>query len=293
MSQCFALTFDQPNVAERAFRRAQRCVAERVLWLDDACIAVRPGPDARVVLARPRLPHAASALSPRFLGQLLGQLGVRPDAPKTGGLDPLTVERFTARMAARSSALILCVRKLDVPALRPQLGPFLEEYRGRVARLSSSFDPRGNELDDVPSAQELAMAALHEIETRSQARLAKSHQAAHAWQARLAKFEDPSRADDALRSIVQRCRAAAGRGQTWSLVYQFPSAILTDRGRAVHAGDPGWPRTLRGEPLAVHTGIERQLVPKGYRLEAAVLDYPDGLLGDVGLYLRWAHEAGV
>jgi hypothetical protein len=103
---------------------------------------------------------------------------------------------------------------------------------------------------------------------------------------------DPSHADEILRGIVQRCRDAAARGQLSTLVYRFPSALMTDRGRAVHAGDPTWPRTLTGEPRAVHEGIARHLLSKGYVLEATVIDYPDGLLGDVGLHLRWAHGVG-
>jgi hypothetical protein len=165
----------------------------------------------------------------------------------------------------------------------------LAEHEGRVLRVADVVAQQAESFGEVPSATELATAAAEEVEAQTRERVAKANEADAEQRARLARMADPSQADEVLRTVVQRCREAAGRGQPSTLVYRFPSALMTDRGRAVHAGDAAWPRTLTGEPRAVHDGIARHLLSKGYVLEAAVIDYPEGLLGDVGLYLRWAH----
>ncbi len=281
MSHAFALTFDQPTAAERAFVDAERWVAARIVTLDDACIAIRAA--GQTVLRRPPLWTPGDGHGRHLLDRFVARLRARQPTP---GLNQTLLERFGRSMSEGSSALIVSVRRLDPSGLRPHLQRLIVRHRARVARLAT--DAEVAPFDDVPTAADLAMAAMREIEARAASQRAKSSQATRANVERLARFGDPSGAADALRGLVQHCRTAAGQGRSGVLGYQFPSAVLTDRGRAVHAGDPSWPRTLTGEPHAVYALVERHLLARGYRVEAAILDYPDGLLGDVGLFVRWA-----
>lgn len=89
------------------------------------------------------------------------------------------------------------------------------------------------------------------------------------------------------RAILDRAETAAGRGEREILILRFPSELCEDRGRAVNAPDPDWPKTLRGIAADVFTRWHDELRPLGYGLTAQVLDFPEGFLGDVGLTLRW------
>ena len=48
-----------------------------------------------------------------------------------------------------------------------------------------------------------------------------------------------------------------------------------------------WPKTLRGEAAEIYLHWERELKPRGFHLMARVLDYPNGMPGDIGLFLGW------
>ena len=87
--------------------------------------------------------------------------------------------------------------------------------------------------------------------------------------------------------LVHNAREAAERGQTEFLLLRFPHALCSDGGRAVNAPDPEWPRTLRGEAAEMYLRWERELRPRGFHLSARVVDFPDGMPGDIGLFLIW------
>jgi hypothetical protein len=63
--------------------------------------------------------------------------------------------------------------------------------------------------------------------------------------------------------------------------------VCSDHGRAVNAPDPDWPATLRGLPAQLYLRWKEELRPRGFGLTARVVDFPDGLPGDVGLFLSW------
>ncbi len=50
---------------------------------------------------------------------------------------------------------------------------------------------------------------------------------------------------------------------------------------------PDWPKSLRGEAAEIYLRWERELKPRGFHLTARVLDYPNGMPGDIGLSLGW------
>ncbi len=87
--------------------------------------------------------------------------------------------------------------------------------------------------------------------------------------------------------LVHNAREAAEHGSTEYLLLRFPHQLCSDGGRAVNAPDPEWPRTLRGEAAEMYLRWERELRPRGFHLSARVVDFPDGMPGDIGLFLVW------
>ena len=97
-----------------------------------------------------------------------------------------------------------------------------------------------------------------------------------------------------LRQIVQtlqaKLRAAAGRGQTELMVMRFPTALCTDKGRAINNHDKDWPDTLTGRPRQAYELWRDHLKAAGYSLSAIIVEWPGGLPGDVGFFLKWGQQ---
>ena len=93
--------------------------------------------------------------------------------------------------------------------------------------------------------------------------------------------------DEEWQSRLLRAREAAERGAKEFQLLRFPSSLCIDGGRAVNAPLPDWPRTLRGAAAETYLRWERELKPHGFQLTARVLDFPSGMPGDIGLFIRW------
>jgi len=87
--------------------------------------------------------------------------------------------------------------------------------------------------------------------------------------------------------MLHEAREAAQRGLKESLLLRFPSQLCTDGGRAINAAESGWPATLRGEAAEIYQRWEQDLKPRNFRLAARVLEFPNGMPGDIGLFLIW------
>ena len=96
---------------------------------------------------------------------------------------------------------------------------------------------------------------------------------------------------DEYQDIVDHATRAAAAGHWQILAMRFPSRLCSDHGRAIIAGDADWPDTLPQKPRALYDHWRREERGLGYHLSAAILDYPDGLPGDVGLILDWRAES--
>ena len=84
--------------------------------------------------------------------------------------------------------------------------------------------------------------------------------------------------------IIER---GVNNGKTEVQFYRFPNDLCTDRGRAINQGEPGWEKTLTGIPLEIYQLWNRHFRAKGYRLKVEIVDFPDGIPGDVGMTLQW------
>lgn len=93
--------------------------------------------------------------------------------------------------------------------------------------------------------------------------------------------------DDHWRSLLTAARAAAGRGESESLLIRFPCEVCTDHGRAINAPDPRWPETLRGLPAEMFLRWRDELRVRGFVLHARVVEFRDGLPSDIGMFLSW------
>jgi len=87
--------------------------------------------------------------------------------------------------------------------------------------------------------------------------------------------------------IKDLTRAAVRAGNFEVEILRFPADYLDDNGRAVNNADRTWPNYLTGYARSICEAYIDIAQPLGYRLVARVLDYRDGNIGDIGLFLRW------
>ncbi len=90
-----------------------------------------------------------------------------------------------------------------------------------------------------------------------------------------------------LERVSRIVQGAAERGESEVLAVRFPSEYCTDGGRAINNFETSWPETLTGFAKRAHEFFRTELEPKGYKARAQILDFPGGVPGDVGIFLRW------
>jgi hypothetical protein len=93
--------------------------------------------------------------------------------------------------------------------------------------------------------------------------------------------------DEHWSELIHSACEAAKAGKSEFQLLRFPSQLCSDSGRAINAGEEAWPETLRGEAHEIHQRWAKDLKPQGFRLTARIVDFPDGIPGDVGLFLTW------
>ena len=97
----------------------------------------------------------------------------------------------------------------------------------------------------------------------------------------------PEKIAEVKRRVFGQLRTAAGKGDKEVLVMRFPNALCTDKGRALNNLEKEWPSTLIGRPLQAFEFWRDHLQPHGYGLKAMIVDWPQGLPGDIGFFLTW------
>lgn len=131
------------------------------------------------------------------------------------------------------------------------------------------------------------LVAHHEIEAM------ESHEHARAAaeaekRARMAMFRERRElTPEIVERALQRWQTAASQGATEVELLRFPSELCSDDGRAINNGESGWGSTLTGLPAQIFEIWEQNLKPRGYKLKAYIVDFPDGKPGDVGMFLSW------
>jgi hypothetical protein len=94
--------------------------------------------------------------------------------------------------------------------------------------------------------------------------------------------------EEGLRRAKMMIDRAVRNGLKEVLVHRFPNELCADRGRAINQGEPGWEKTLTGLPKEIYNLYDKYFRPRGYKLRVEIIDYPNGMPGDVGMTLVWA-----
>jgi len=142
----------------------------------------------------------------------------------------------------------------------------------------------------LPSAKEvkqkIALAEAEEAE--KQARMRAEAQAEK--KALIDQLSKPSGISDeeAIERGIKIIERAMHSRMTEVEVFRFPNQLCTDKGRAIIQQEPGWEKTLTGAPKEIYQLWEKYFRPRGYKLKVQIVDYPDGMPGDVGMTLSWA-----
>jgi hypothetical protein len=126
------------------------------------------------------------------------------------------------------------------------------------------------------------MAAAQAMKTRADMKKIEEHQKS-VRDAFMGREPHP----DALARIMTSASNLAEQGKSELLVLQFPASYLEDGGRSINNFEPDWPTSLTGFAKRAYEFYEANLKPHGYKVRARILDFPDGKLGDVGIFLAW------
>ena len=89
------------------------------------------------------------------------------------------------------------------------------------------------------------------------------------------------------KGVLSKVKVAFEAGQREVMLMSFPSDFCTDGGRRVNNRLPGWQDTLPGGARALHGFWRGALQPGGFGFGARILNFPAGVLGDVGLFVTW------
>jgi CBS domain-containing protein len=140
---------------------------------------------------------------------------------------------------------------------------------------------------DVATAtefRELVAAHARQLDAERDQRRHALHEAR---EQRIKEFAARRLSDGQWRDMLAQSRRAAASGQTEHLLIRFPSQLCADGGRAINAPDAHWPETLRGEPADVFRRWRNELHPRGFKIAAQIVDFPEGMPGDAALFLIW------
>jgi hypothetical protein len=142
----------------------------------------------------------------------------------------------------------------------------------------------------LPTAKDL-MKKIAQKEAEKASEYMRRQSAAEAEKkALMDRLTKPSGVSDeeAIRRAAAIIQRAAANDLTEVQVLRFPNKLCTDGGRAINNLEPGWENTLTGLPKEIYQFWYRHLRPKGYRLRVQIVDFPNGMPGDVGVTLSWA-----
>jgi hypothetical protein len=142
----------------------------------------------------------------------------------------------------------------------------------------------------LPTANEVMME-LALVEAKKASDDEAKRTAAEAEKADLlAQLRKPSGVsrEEAIKRVTRIIQNAVSNGLTEVRVYRFPNVLCTDGGRAINQAEDGWEETLTGLPKEMYEFWKEVLRPKGYKLRYEIIDFPNGMPGDVGITLKWA-----
>jgi hypothetical protein len=145
----------------------------------------------------------------------------------------------------------------------------------------------------LPSAKEvvqkIALAEVEEAEQEARKR-AEAQAEKKALIDQLTNFQ-PISDEEAIGRAMKIIERAIKNRMMEVEVFRFPNQLCTDKGRAINQQEPGWENTLTGVPKEVHRLWNKYFRPRGYKLKVQIVDFPDGMPGDIAMTLNWASAA--
>ena len=292
MSEILAAVFEGAATAGRVLERLRAAGSPTIGRLEEAC-ALRREPDGRLRLEEPLAPPAERRLPHGFWQRLLAHL--------------LAPERASAEKAARCFGRPFCEAVAEAigrdrsaifvhlePAEADAVTRQLEAEGARVFRSAPTDDGRTlvekleEALLEVPPAAALAELAEAVENERVLAARARRRAAEEARRRELERLRAETLSPAEIEAILRRCAEAARRGAKRLEVLTFPAELLEDRGRRILAREPDWPTTLSGRPRAFYRFFESRLAPLGYRLDARVTSFEEGVPAGFALVLDWS-----
>src|SRR4051794_27071795 len=141
----------------------------------------------------------------------------------------------------------------------------------------------------LPSAKELMRKAAEKKAQRAAEAMRLQAKADAEKKALIERLQQPSGVSDevALRRVKVIIERAVDNGLTQVQVYQFPNSLCTDRPHAINQQDADFASSLTGLPREMYEFWARELRPLGYKLQFQIVDFPNGVPGDVGITLKW------
>ena len=145
----------------------------------------------------------------------------------------------------------------------------------------------------LPSAKDIMNRLVQEeAEKASKAAIMRAEAEAEK-RALIEQLAKPSGISDeeGITRAIRIIERAVSNGLTEVQVHRFPNQLCTDRGRAINQQEPGWENTLTGRPKDIYRLWHKHFRERGYKLRVEIVDYPDGMPGDVGMTLGWGGSA--
>jgi CBS domain-containing protein len=215
------------------------------------------------------------------------------------------IERYKYKRAPvlRHGRMVGIVSRADLVraiALEHQVRPPPEWLTGRRRRVLEKSEPPPaierlfpivpEPMEPLPAdatAQDFrALAEKHEAQ-ENHLRLERRRLEREMTKRRVEELAQRRLSDKDWRHLLEKARQTAAAGMNEFMLIRFPSQLCVDGGRAINAPDPDWPDTLRGEPADVFNRWRVELRPRGFRLAAQIIEFPDGIPGDAALFLIW------
>lgn len=163
-------------------------------------------------------------------------------------------------------------------------------HGGRKQEGSGHAPGNGAAPEEPPhifTAKELRAAVAHHKEEEVRAKAEERRQRRERELRDVESLLDKHLTEDTWRHLLLDASHAATNGEKEIQILRMPHQACTDNGRRINIGDHEWPSTLRGEAAEIWTRWDKELRPRGLRLVARTLEYPDGVPGDIGLFLVW------
>jgi hypothetical protein len=120
------------------------------------------------------------------------------------------------------------------------------------------------------------------------------------------RLDDFVLTQEAVDLTMDKIRRAFDRGETELMFTSYPSGFCSDDGRAIinagappivkpdkNAPKPDVPDWIERQPKgvrAVYDHWKRHMEPGGFKLSARIINFPDGMPGDVGLFFSWPKD---